>query len=196
MIRKLILMGSLSIMGSIVHAAGLDFNLGSDSAEIRYLFSSDAQIGVGGTDIGAGLFFNENDDYVLNGSLLVVGNSTGRNRALQLGAGVKAYVGSLERSVEDTISSIGVGGRVAYIFPSMTPMAVTTELYYAPNITSFADSDRFYEVLVRFEIEVAPTTRFYVGYRKMEARLDLENDMGKLDYELDASAHLGVRFSF
>jgi hypothetical protein len=192
MIRKLILMGSLSIFGSIVHAAGLDFNLGGDSAEIRYLFSSDAQIGVGGTDIGAGLYFNENDDYVFTGSLLVVGNSTGRNRALQLGAGVKAYAGTLERSGEDTVGAIGVGGRVAYIFPSMTPMAVTTELYYAPNITSFGDNDRFYEVLVRFEIEVAPTTRFYVGYRQMEARLELEN----VDYELDASAHLGVRFSF
>lgn len=196
MIRKLILMGSLLIPVSVAQAAGLDFNLGKDSAEIRYLFSSDAQIGVGGTDAGIGLFFNENDDYVFSGALLVVGNSTGRNRALQLGAGVKAYAGSLDRRGEDTIASIGVGGRVAYIFPSMTPMAISTELYYAPNITSFADNDRFYEALVRFEIEVAPSTRFYVGYRKMEARLELENDMGKLDYELDDRAHLGVRFSF
>jgi hypothetical protein len=48
------------------------------------------------------------------------------------------------------------------------------------------------EALFRFEVEIAPTTRFFVGYRSLE--VEFENN--PVEYEIDDTGHLGIRFSF
>ena len=192
MFKRLALVTVCIFTGSAAYAEGLDISLGSDTAQIVYLFDSDAQIGIGGSDLGVGVFFNENDDYLLNGSIVVTGNSTGRNRALQLGAGAKLYAGELDIPQEDTVGAVAIGGKVSYVFPSSTPMAITGEIFYAPDITSFGDNENLTEFNIHFDIEIAPTTRFYIGYRNLEVELTDSN----VDYELDDSGHVGVRFSF
>lgn len=195
MVRKLVLIGLISMVSTAfnaVQAAGLDISLGDETAQFVYLFDSDSQIGIGGADIGAGVFFNEQDDYLFNFSVLVMGHSAGRNRALQLGAGAKAYAGELDIPVQESVAAVAVGGKVSYIFPASMPMALSAELFYAPDITSFGDNESLTELLLRLEIEVAPTTRFYIGYRNLET--EFENS--GIDYELDDDGHVGVRFSF
>jgi hypothetical protein len=182
-------------------ARGLDISLGNDTAQINYLAQSDSQIGIGGTEFGGGVLFNENDDVVFNFGVLVTGNSLGQNRSLQLGAGARAYLGKLDcddsinvgcDDDNDTVAAVAIGGKAAYIFPSRTPISLSLEAYLAPDVTSFGDNEDFLEVTLRFELEVAPTTRFFVGYRNMEVELE---DLPR-DYEIDDSAHLGVRFAF
>lgn len=199
MIRLLIVSGAALLASSPVFAAGFDIRLGDDAAQFEYLFDSDSQIGIGGADIGAAFFYNENDDVALSLGALVTGSSAGRNRALQFGAGARAYGAELDCSdspqpcgQRDSVSAVAVGGRLSYIFPSQTPMALTGELFLAPGITSFGDSDGMSDVQLRFEVEVAPATRFYLGYRVFEFELENTN----IDYELDDSGHAGVRFSF
>jgi hypothetical protein len=195
MLRKLILVGIMPVISTALnaaHAAGLDISLGNETAQFVYMFDSDSQIGIGGADVGAGVFFNDGDDYLLNFSVLVMGHSVGRNRALQLGAGVKAYAGELDIPVQETVGAVALGGKVSYIFPASMPMALSAELFYAPDVTSFGDNESLTEFLLRLEIEVAPTTRFYVGYRNLET--EFENS--GIDYELDDNGHVGVRFSF
>ncbi len=174
------------------NARGFDISLSEDAAQLVYLFSSDSQIGIGGADMGAGVFVNENDDVLLSFNILVVGNSVGRNRALQFGAGLKLYAGELDIQGDDSVSALAIGGKISYVFPASTPMAISLEGFVAPEITSFSDNEDFTELNIRFEIEVAPTARFYVGYRNMET--ELENT--RTDIELDDSGHIGVRFSF
>lgn len=198
MVRKLVLIGIMPVISTAFNAAqaaGLDLSLGNKTAQFVYMFDSNSQIGIGGADLGAGIFFNEQDDYLLNFSALVMGHAAGRNRALQLGAGAKVYAGQLDNPPipnRDSVASVAVGGKISYIFPASMPMALSAELFYAPNITSFGDNERLTEFLVRLELEVAPTTRFYVGYRDLEARFENTN----IDYKLDDHAHVGVRFSF
>ncbi|HEX7028518.1 MAG TPA: YfaZ family outer membrane protein [Gammaproteobacteria bacterium] len=195
MLRKLIRVGIVPVVCSALnaaYAAGLDVSLGDETAQFVYMFDSDSQIGIGGADIGAGVFFNEQDDYLLNFSVLVMGHSAGRNRALQLGAGAKAYAGELDIPDQESVGAVAVGGKISYIFPASMPMALSAELFYAPDITSFGDNESLTELLLRLEIEVAPTTRFYLGYRNLET--EFENS--GVDYELDEGGHVGVRFSF
>jgi hypothetical protein len=190
-------------------ARGLDISLGNDTAQINYLAKSDSQIGIGGTEFGGGVLFNEDDDAIFNFGVLVTGNSVGQNRALQLGAGARAYFGKLgnldcedhggdadcdanDDPDNDAVAAVAIGGKVAYIFPSRTPISLSLEAYLAPDVTSFGDNEDFLEVTVRFELEVAPTTRFFVGYRNMEVEME---DFSR-DYDVDESAHLGVRFAF
>jgi hypothetical protein len=203
MAYRFLLVTLLGLTAATAQARGLDISLGSDTAQINYLAQSDSQIGIGGTEFGGGVLFNESDDVIFNMGVLVTGNSLGQNRSLQLGAGARAYagkldcddndiVGNVDCSGNDTVAAIGIGGKVAYIFPSRTPISLSLEAYLAPNVTSFGDHEDFLEVTLRFELEVAPTTRFFVGYRNMEIELE---DLGE-DYEIDDSGHLGVRFAF
>lgn len=189
------LLASLFCLAAVnaAQARGLDISIGDEAAQITYLYESYGQIGIGGTDLGVGLFFNENDDVILHGGLLVTGNSLGDNRALQAGVGVKAFGGSLDVDTdEDTVSAIGIGGKFAYILPSRTPMSVSLEAYVAPGVTSFGDNERLAEAVFRFEVEIAPTTRFFVGYRS----LDVEFVDVPGEYEIDDTGHVGIRFSF
>jgi hypothetical protein len=194
MLRRLVLVSSLIFMSSWGYAGSFDVRLGDEAAQFEYLFDNDAQIGIGGTDVSAALFFNENDDIALTVGAIVTGNSTGKNRALQFGAGVSAYGAELDTAVgaDETIASLAIGGRASYIFPSSTPMAVSLEVFYAPDITSFGDNEDLLDAQIRFELEVAPSTRIYVGYRKLEAELETSG----VEYQLDDSGHLGLRFSF
>lgn len=207
MIRRLLLLSALFCTGLTANAAGLDIRLSDESAQLEYLFSSDAQIGIGGADIGAAFFFNEDDDIMATFGIIVSGSSVGRNRSLQFAVGARAYAASLEldpgsapagdiailrATGEDTVGSAAIGGRVSYIFPSSMPMALTGELFYAPNITSFGDNKDLMDVQVRFEIEIAPSTRAYLGYRNLEVTME-DSDV---DYEIDDGLHVGVRFSF
>ncbi|MBN1378277.1 MAG: hypothetical protein JXA04_03495 [Gammaproteobacteria bacterium] len=211
MVRRLVLAVLLIFFSTFGYAAGIDIRLGNEAAQFEYLFDSDSQIGIGGADVGAALFFNENDDYAGILGVMITGSSAGKNRALQFGAGARLYAAQLDRSPNDiidgelvapddndeTIAGVAIGGKVSYIFPSRTPMAVSAELFYAPDIVSFGDNKNILDAAIRFELEIAPSTRLYVGYRLLEAELEYSGVLySNRKYKLDDSAHLGVRFSF
>jgi hypothetical protein len=135
--------------------------------------------------------------------VLVTGNSLGEHRAFQAGVGVKGFAGRLNNPEDrtdldnpvdadsDTVSAIGIGGKLSYILPSRTPLSFSLEAYIAPKVTAFSDNERLAEAIIRFEVEIAPTTRFFVGYRSLE--VEFENGD---EYPIDDSGHLGIRFSF
>lgn len=206
MIRCLFLLCLLVFANTQVQSAGVDIRLGEEVAQFEYLFDNDSQIRIGGANVGAALLFNENDDVALMLGALITGSSAGQNRALQFGAGARLFAAQLDRSPgkivngevvpagdnDEIIAGLAVGGSASYIFPSRTPMAISAEIFYAPNITSFGDNEDIIDAHIRFELEVAPSTRIYIGYRNLEAKLET----GGLDHVLDDSAHFGVRFSY
>ena len=208
MIRQLALLTILFWVGLNAQAAGLDIRLGGEAAQVEYLHDSDSQIGIGGADIGLAVFFNEADDVMATFGALITGSSAGNNRALQFGAGARLYFASLDLDInaepndqdlllldqlgDDSIGAVAIGGKVSYIFPSSIPMAVTGELFYGPDIVAFGDNEDLVDLQLRFEVELAPTTKFYVGYRSLE----VEMEDSAVEYELDDSAHAGVKFNF
>ncbi|MFP4160430.1 MAG: hypothetical protein ACLFSK_00405 [Ectothiorhodospira sp.] len=56
---------------------------------------------------------------------------------------------------------------------------------------TFGVADDFYDLGLRYELEVTPGARGFIGYRLMEADLDRGGD-----YELDDNVHFGVRLDF
>ena len=208
MIRRLVLLSVIFYINIEAQAAGLDIRVGGDAAQLEYLRDSDSQIGIGGADIGAAIFFNEADDIMVSLGAIISGSSAGRNRAVQFGAGARLYLASLDLDVasdptnqnlatlnlqgQDTVGAAAIGGKISYLFPSNMPMAITGEIFYAPEIVAFGDNEDLLDLQIRFELEIAPTTRVYVGYRNLE--VEMENN--GLEYELDDSVHAGVRFSY
>lgn len=192
MLQRLLLICALSISSLNAFADAFDISLNNDTAQFKYFFDT-ANVAVGGADRGFGVFFNENDDVMGSFEFLVTGNVVGTNRAMQLGAGFKAYAGMLDiPGEEDTVAAIAIGVRLNYILPAKQPMAVYSEFHIAPNITSFADSEQVTDFTLGFEIEVAPSTKFYLGYRSLE--VEMENN--PREYELADGGHIGMRVSF
>ncbi len=181
----LLLLGLLFSPPSV--AVGIDLSLSDKTANFQFLFDS-ASLGYGGADIGVGAFYNENNDWMTSGNLLVSSNPPSGN-PWQFGVGAKAYHAELD--IDESASAIAIGGLVRYIVPADTPLGFAVEGYTAPSVTSFSDTERFHEVMARFEVEVVPSTRGYIGYRWMETRVE---DVGR--YRLDDEFHVGIRLFF
>lgn len=193
MLRKVLLIAILLVPAKTIFAGALDFRLGSNMAELSYL-SQVSSFGYGGADIGFGALINEDDDIVASGYILVSGSNTGDVRGLHFGVGAKGYAGTLDgphNQLNADGGAIAIGARLRYVFSLSIPMAVLGEVYYAPDVTSISDFDGLQEYRLAAELEVTPSARAYIGYRKLEISLD-----NNIDYEVDDAAHIGVRFEF
>jgi hypothetical protein len=193
MLRKvlIIIMGVMFV--SNAYAGGIDFRMGSKTAELVYLTES-ATFGYGGADMGFGAFINENDDLMASGSVLVSGSGEGDVRGLHFGVGAKVYLGILDfPSPLDNQegAALSIGAQVRYVFPSKMPFAILLEGFGAPGVTSASDFEGLKEFRGAIELEVTPSARAYIGYRKLEVELN-----SGIKRELDDKVHAGVRFSF
>ncbi len=193
MLRQVLLITILLIPFKTVFAGAIDFRVGSDMAEMTFL-TQVSSFGYGGADIGFGALINEHDDVVANASILVSGSNAGDVRALHFGVGAKAYLGALDGpqgNVDANGGAIAIGAHIRYVFSSSMPFAVLAEAFFAPEVTSISDFDGLLEYRIGFELEVTPSARAYIGYRMLEVRFD-----DSPDYDIDDSAHIGVRFEF
>ncbi len=173
------------------HAGAIDFRLGSHAAELSYL-TQNASFGYGGADIGFGMLVNDNNDFIGNASILVSGTSAGDVKALHFGVGIKAYVGTVSDPVSNLNGgAVAIGARVRYVFPGSVPLAVLAEGYYAPDITSLSDFNGVQEYRVALEYEVTPSARAYIGYRRLQLKIN-----NRPNYDIDNNPDIGIRFEF
>ena len=197
MLRKALITTTLLVSFNNASAGAIDFRVGQDMAELTF-FTQNASFGYGGADIGAGVLFNQYNDVIANGSILVSGNSAGDVKALQFGVGAKIYGGDINgpdaKRVDIKGGAIAIGGQIRYVFPGSAPFAVLGEVFYAPEVTSISEFDRLLEYRVALELEVTPSARAYIGYRMLE--IDFDAFGRNQNYEVDDSANIGVRFEF
>lgn len=197
MLRKALIVTTLLVPFSNVSAGAIDFRVGQDMAELTF-FTQNASFGYGGADIGIGVLFNEYNDVIANGSILVSGSSAGDVKALHFGVGAKIYAGDINgpdaAPVDIQGGAVAIGGQIRYVFPGSTPFAVLGEIFFAPEVTSISEWDRMLEYRVALELEITPSARAYVGYRVMEVEFDALGS--KVGYDVDDSANIGVRFEF
>lgn len=168
-----------------------DFEAALSTETAQFTFRSDSSvIGWGGADLALGLFYNEQSDIIAQGSLMQM-RQPSEEHPLTFGVGVKAYLGQLDNS-DESVLALAIGGEVRYTIPGTMPMAVYARGFYAPDITSFADSKNVLDYTIGFQIEVMPQTVALIGIRHFEIET---NDGG--DYNLDDdNIHIGVRLTF
>ena len=197
MLRKALIVTTLLISYNNVSAGAIDFRIGQDMAEFTF-FTQNASFGYGGADIGFGVLFNEHNDVIGNASILVSGSSKGDVKALHFGVGAKLYAGDINgpdnTPVDIQGGAVAIGGQIRYVFPGSTPFAILGEAFFAPEVTSISEFDRVLEYRVALELEVTPSARAYIGYRMLEVKFDSAGRT--VNYEVDDSANIGVRFEF
>lgn len=193
MLRNALIITTLLIPFNNVSAGAIDFRVSSDMAEIAYLTQA-SSFGYGGADIGFGGLFNDDDDFVANASILVSGSGAGDVQGLHFGVGAKAYFGMLDgpnSSLDADGGALAIGAHSRYVFSGAMPVAILGEVFYAPEVTTVSDFDGLLEYRLALELEVTPSARAYIGYRKLEVDV-FDNH----EYDIDDDAHIGVRFEF
>jgi hypothetical protein len=190
---KLILLSCISLFAltSITQARANDFEAALSTETAQFTFRSDSSlIGWGGADLALGLFYNDDDSLIAQGSLMQM-RPASEETPLTFGVGVQAYAGSVDNN-DDNVVAFAVGGEIRYTIPGTMPMAVYGRGFYAPKITSFADAEEVTDFTVGFQIEVMPQTIAFVGVRHLEFGIEDKNDY-KAD---DNNIHVGVRLTF
>ncbi len=172
-------------------ASANDFEAALSTETAQFTFRSDSSlIGWGGSELGFGLFYNNNDDFVGQLSLMQR-RQPSQQTPLTLGVGARMYGGSID-TPNKGVFAIAIGGEIRYTFPGTMPMAVYMTAHYAPKITSFSDIDELLDSNVGFQIEVLPQTTAFIGYRSLDVQLDNGNS-----YNLDDNRlHIGIRMQF
>lgn len=193
LIMKLNRLTCLCLLGisffSSANAADFEAALSSETAQ--FTFRSDSSlIGWGGSDLGLGLFYNEDSDFVAQASLLQMRQAS-EESPLTFGVGVKAYLGTLD-DIDQDVLALGIGGEIRYTIPGTMPMAIYLRGNYAPEITSMLDAEEVQDYEFGFQIEALPQTIAFVGIRHLEFDTD---DEGSYEAD-DDNIHFGVRLTF
>jgi hypothetical protein len=174
---------------SQAQANDLEIALSSDTAQFTVRTDSNV-IGWGGAGLAFGLLFNDNDDIIGQISLLQ-SRQASQGAPVTFGVGVRGYVGRLDL-IKENVLALGIGGEIRYTIPGVMPMAVYLQGYYAPNITSFSDTERVTDLLLGYQIEILPQTIAFAGIR----RLEVDSETVK-NYDVDDNRlHFGVRLTF
>ncbi|MFO7593240.1 MAG: YfaZ family outer membrane protein [Pseudomonadota bacterium] len=185
----LFLLGAVS---TAVTADNLDVNLRDEA--IRAIYTMDMQSrGKGGVSTEFGLLYSEDqkklDDTLYHLGLNVTGENWSQSGTFAITLGGRAYFSS---SDQGDMAALAFGG--ALRFSPVHRVGVGGHVYYAPDITSFMDIKSFRETGVRVDYQILPQAFVYLGYRNIE--VDLEDNLGGHNFELDDDAHIGFKLLF
>ena len=166
-----------------VGADSLDINLNNDTVQGTYA----AKWRAAEYDIGA-LYNNDRDDWVANVGLLAYGEKDTPQARYEAGLGGRIYGASVSNN---DILALALGGQFR-VFPGNGPIAIGGYVFYAPDVVTFMDGDKFWEAGLRVEYEVIKkTASLYLGTRKVRA--DLDNGSHET---VDSGANVGVKIVF
>lgn len=178
---------ALALASSSAWADAIDINLGDNSAQLQYS-SAMGRDSLGKSEFHMGFLYTDQDNLLGDAGILVK-NEVGSNLpGVTVGVGVKGLMATSESS--DALA-LALGGQIRFSPASASRFGIAGKFYFAPNIVTFGDADRFIETGVRLEYEILPQAVAYLGYRKIKFGLEIGPDT-----VLDEGAHVGVKIAF
>jgi YfaZ precursor len=180
---------SLLTLATTAMADTIDLNLRNSSAQFQYS-SAMGRDSLGKSELHVGgLYSNSGNSHNTLGEFgIEVKDEVGSKApGFSVGIGIKGLVAHTQGTNE---SGVAMGAMVRYSPPTLSRMGIVGQLYFAPNITTFGDADRYVESVARLEFEVIPSAAAYVGYR------DIYFNFNNVSVKVDQGAFVGVRMSF
>lgn len=136
-----------------------------------------------------GFLANDEDDFLGNAKLVREGYVG--DGPLRLGVGLGFYAASLDDRADSEVYALTLTGSAAYEFPTTLPTSLGLEASFAPDVTTFDNGERLWDLLLRYDVEVSSFATAFAGYRFLEVELDDGSDR-----ELDDDLQIGIRLSF
>lgn len=168
-------------------ADSLDINLHSDALRATYghALGNPSR----GLDLDVGYLYVENphhNDHLLHAGLLVSGKNWSKAGDFDIGLGGRLIVADTKPGDG---AAVAFGGRVR--FSPLQRIGIGGEVFYAPKITSFSDSEGYKEWTVTADYQLLTQGYVYVGYRRVE--LDIKDKDTVL---IDDNLNVGMKLLF
>jgi hypothetical protein len=164
--------------------------------EIDLSVNSSAFRAVYATALGDGLrleggwLYNSDEGDVVHAGFLVTGDAAPGNQKLTAGIGARlAYLdgdGSRRNGY-----ALGVGGSVHWVLPGYDRFALSGEGYWAPDVLSGGDAEKYVDGTVRLGFSVTRQAEVYVGARYTGADYD---DRPSILFDTGLHAGFNLRF--
>ncbi len=191
MLSRNIVALSLLVFGSTAMADTIDLNLRNSAAQLQYATSM-GRDSLGKTELQLGaLYSNSNNSNNTLGDLgIVVKDELGNNApGWSVGAGIKGLAAHTQNTNE---SAVAIGGLIKYSPPGLTRLGIVAQLYFAPNITTFGDANRYVEDRLQVEYSIVSNTAAYLGYRNIQFNINSTSS----NTTVDEGVFIGVRLTF
>ncbi len=171
-----------------VMADSIDVNLHDDAIRGTYTMQLTSTKGLSGE---VGLLYAEdqanNSEMLLHAGVLVSGENWSKSGTFDIAMGARLVYASPDPF---DMAALAFGGRVR--FSPVPRLGIGGHFYYAPDITSFMDSDEYQEMGLRLDYQVLPQAFVYLGHRTVQ--IEFVGVPG--DVEMDDEAHVGFKMLF
>ena len=172
-------------------ADAFDINLSNDVAQFQYIAPM-GNVGQGKSEGHAGFLYNDKDNLLVDAGVLV--SNEGDSSALaSIGIGIKGVAAKIEKNDS---AALALGAQIRITPADDRKFAIVARAYYAPNIVTFGDAEKYFEAIVRAEYNIMQNASAYVGYRKISFDVVLPPPFPVTEVDLDEGIHVGVRIAF
>jgi hypothetical protein len=186
-----LLAAALLFGSSAVHAEIVDFGVGDNSFRLAVYgpLSRVFDDAKGQYDVGALVRPKREDDLlVVHTGVLLTGDAGMRDANVAAGLGLRGvYIGR----DHDNGGAVALGGQAEVRFPGYERIGFTVYGYYAPDVVSFGDVEKYHELGIAVDYQLLKDASIYVGYR--EVKTDIGDFKG---VKADDSVHVGLRLNF
>lgn len=187
MMWRAVCMAGLLTLSAGAQASSLNVALSSDAARFEYQTAYSA-LGLNNADLTFGVTYNDANDWLGGARLEVFGDAAAPGSGLHAGAGVSTMFGNAD---DQNVLVVGLGGELRYTFPQANRFAIAGQAFFAPKITSFADSDGYSDWSVQGEYELTREAHLFLGYRDIKVNLDNRSDV-----KLERGLYGGLKLNF
>ena len=165
------------------HEVNLSFNDSALRATYATGFSN-------GLRLDTGWLGDSDEGDVVHASLLVVGDVAPGGQKLTGGIGGRlAYLDGEGNNREGY--ALGVGGSLRWVVPRYDRFTVYGEYYWAPEILSGGDAEKYVDASIRLGYSVTKQADLYVGARYTGAEYD-----DRPEILFDTGMHIGFELRF
>lgn len=170
------------------YADSLDLNLNNDA--VRLTFSWDARDDK--LTFDAGWLHNQDTGNVGHVGLHLVDFAASGPAAPEVGVGARLfYIDADTGPSSSQGGALGLGGFFRYSFPQANRFGIRGQLYFAPDVVAFGDTERYLEAGLGLSYNVLRDADAYIGVRYVKARFK-----GAPELTMDTGLIVGLRLSF
>ena len=167
----------LLLLSANAVAHELDLSLNANSFRAGYAASVGSHV-----RLEAGWLADSDEGDVVHGSFLVGGDADPGGQKLRAGIGVRLAWLDGEGGGREGYA-LGVGGTLRWILPRLDRFALSGEYYWAPEVLSGGDAEKYVDGTIRLGYSVTRQAELYAGARYTGA-----------DYEDEASVRFDTGF--
>jgi hypothetical protein len=175
----------LFCLAATAGAHEIDFSLNSNALRAVYATSLADNLRLDG-----GWLYDSDEGDVVHAGLQVTGDAGTGNKSLTAGIGARLAYLDGDGSGRSGYA-LGVGGSLRWVLPGYDRFAVSGEYFWAPDVLSGGDAEKYVDGTVRIGFSVTRQAEVYVGARYTGA--DYNNRPSIL---FDTGMHAGFNLRF